>query len=143
MIISDGTILELIRVGTMEITPFDETKLTPNGYDFSIENPVVIESKKGLQLETKEYVRLPSFIMAQMLLRSSYSRRGLIGSFGFVDAGFIGKIRFYVFNSSDEPIEISNQKGVFQMIFMSLDKPALKEYSERSGHYQFQGIQNK
>jgi len=142
MIISDGTILELIRVGTLEITPFDESKLTPNGYDFSIENPIIVEPKKGMQLETKEYVRLPSFLMAQMLLRSSYSRKGLIGSFGFVDAGFMGKIRFFVYNSSDEPIEITDQKGIFQMVFMSLDKPALKEYSQRSGHYQFQGIQN-
>ncbi len=143
MILSDGTILELLRTGNLEISPFNESRLTPNGYDFSIENNVLLEAKKGVQLETKEYVRLPSFLAAQMLLRSSYSRKGIFASFGFVDAGFMGKIKFFLYNSSDDTIEISSDKGVFQMIFVSLDKPALKEYAQRSGHYQYQGIEDK
>jgi dCTP deaminase len=75
-----------------------------------------------------------------MFLRSSYARRGLVASFGFVDAGFRGKIRFYVKNLGNETVEIVKEKGVFQMIFLNMDKEALKTYEMRSGHYQNQGL---
>ncbi len=140
MIISDGTILDLIQAGKLDIKPFNIERLTPNGYDFGIDEDVVLQPGKGRQIETSEAVFLPDFIGAMMFLRSSYSRRGLIASFGFVDAGFKGKIRFFVYNSGDEEIKLTKEKGVFQMIFMNLDKQALKNYESRSGHYQNQGL---
>jgi dCTP deaminase len=140
MILSDGTILDLIQAGTLDIKPFNIERLTPNGYDFGIDEDVLIAPGTGKQIETSEAVFMPDFIGAMMFLRSSYSRRGLIASFGYVDAGFRGKIRFFVYNSSQEEIKLTKEKGVFQMIFMNLDKQALKNYENRSGHYQNQGI---
>ena len=140
MILSDGTILDLIQNGTMSIEPFDHSKLTPNGYDFSLSEKVVIEPNQGVQVETLESVFIPGFIGSMMFLRSSYARRGLVASFGFVDAGFRGKIRFYVKNLGNETVEIVKEKGVFQMIFLNMDKEALKTYEMRSGHYQNQGL---
>lgn len=140
MILSDGTILDLLQTGTLDIKPFIMERLTPNGYDFGIEENTIVPPGSGRQLETSEAVFLPDYIGAMMFLRSSYSRRGLIASFGFVDAGFRGKIRFYVHNYGTEEINISKDKGVFQMIFMNLDKAAIKNYENRSGHYQNQGI---
>ncbi len=140
MILSDGTILELIDSGALDIKPFNIERLTPNGYDFGIGEDIIIPAGNGKQIETLEAVFLPDFVGAMMLLRSSYSRRGLIASFGFVDAGFKGKIRFFAYNSSQEEIILSKEKGVFQMIFINLDKVALKNYENRSGHYQNQGL---
>ncbi|MGC8546552.1 MAG: dCTP deaminase [Thermoplasmata archaeon] len=140
MILSDGTILDLIQAGTLDIKPFNIERLTPNGYDFGIDEDVSIPPGTGKQIETSEAVFMPDFIGAMMFLRSSYSRRGLIASFGYVDAGFRGKIRFFVYNSGQEEIKLTKEKGVFQMIFMNLDKQALKNYESRSGHYQNQGI---
>ncbi|MGC8561923.1 MAG: dCTP deaminase [Thermoplasmata archaeon] len=140
MIVSDGTILDLIQSGVMSIEPFDQSKLTPNGYDFSLGDKVVIEPNQGLQVETLESVSLPGFMGSMMFLRSSYARKGLIASFGFVDAGFRGKIRFYVKNIGTETVEIVKEKGIFQMIFLNMDKEALKTYELRSGHYQNQGL---
>ncbi|MEL9914404.1 MAG: hypothetical protein QW364_04740 [Thermoplasmatales archaeon] len=140
MILSDQTIMELIYNHTLSIEPFSEERLTPNGYDFGLQETVTIPPNKGIQLESKETVSLPAYIGAMMFLRSSYSRIGIFGSFGFVDAGFRGKIRFYLKNLGDQEVMISNDKGVFQMIFISLDKAASKTYDLRSGHYQNQGI---
>jgi dCTP deaminase len=140
VILSDGTILELIQNGSIKIDPFSNERLTPNGYDFGLPEETTILSHEGKMLETLEAVYLPDFIGAMMYLRSSYSRRGLMASFGYVDAGFRGKIRFYVMNQGNEDVKIVKEKGVFQMIFMNLDKHALKNYELRSGHYQNQGI---
>jgi dCTP deaminase len=140
MIVSDGTILDLIQSGTMSIEPFDPTKMTPNGYDFSITEKVVLQPNQGTQVETVESVSVPGFMGSMMFLRSSYARRGVVASFGFVDAGFKGKIRFYLKNLGNETIEVAKEKGVFQMIFLNMDKEALKTYEFRSGHYQNQGL---
>jgi dCTP deaminase len=140
MIVSDGTILELLQAGKLEISPFSQERLTPNGYDFGVGEAITIQPGQGIQLETVEHVSLPVYIGAMMFLRSSYSRQGLVASFGFVDAGFRGKIKFYVHNLGKSDIMISKDKGVFQMIFLSLDKAAQKDYPTRSGHYQNQGL---
>ncbi|MEM0135384.1 MAG: hypothetical protein QXU18_09215 [Thermoplasmatales archaeon] len=140
MIVSDGTIIDLIQSGTMSIEPFDQSKLTPNGYDFSLAEKVVVEPNQGLQVETLESVSLPAFMGSMMFLRSSYARKGIVASFGFVDAGFRGKIRFYIKNLGDQAVEIVREKGIFQMIFLNLDKAAVKTYELRSGHYQNQGL---
>lgn len=140
MIVSDGTILDLIQSGTLSIEPFDPTKMTPNGYDFSITEKVVLQPNQGAQVETVESVSVPGFMGSMMFLRSSYARRGVVASFGFVDAGFKGKIRFYLKNLGDETIEVTKEKGVFQMIFLNMDKEAVKTYEFRSGHYQNQGL---
>lgn len=140
MIVSDGTILDLLQSGALSIEPFDQSKLTPNGYDFSITERVMIAPGQGIQVETVESVSIPGFMGSMMFLRSSYARRGIVASFGFVDAGFKGKIRFYLKNLGEESIEIVKEKGVFQMIFLTLDKEAVKTYALRSGHYQNQGL---
>ncbi len=140
MIVSDGTILDLIQSGTLSIEPFNQEKLTPNGYDFSISEGVFLKPGEGAQVETVEAVSIPGFIGAMMFLRSSYARRGVVASFGFVDAGFRGKIRFYIKNLGNETVEIVKEKGVFQMIFLNMDREALKTYEMRSGHYQNQGL---
>lgn len=140
MIVSDGTILDLLQSGALSIEPFDQSKLTPNGYDFSITERVMIAPGQGVQVETVESVSIPGFMGSMMFLRSSYARRGIVASFGFVDAGFKGKIRFYLKNLGEESIEIIKEKGVFQMIFLTLDKEAVKTYALRSGHYQNQGL---
>ncbi len=140
MIVSDGTILDLIQQGTMSIDPFDPAKLTPNGYDFSVTDRVVLAPNQGAQVETVESVSLPGFMGSMMFLRSSYARKGVVASFGFVDAGFRGKIRFYLKNLGEETVEIVKEKGVFQMIFLNMDKEAVKTYELRSGHYQNQGL---
>ncbi|MEM0141086.1 MAG: hypothetical protein QXN66_03495 [Thermoplasmatales archaeon] len=142
MILSDQTIMELINNRAMSIEPFREDRLTPNGYDFSIVDTVVLPPNGGLQLESLETVSLPAYVGAIMLLRSTYTRKGVFGSFGFVDAGFRGKIRFFVKNLGEEQVEIVKDKGVFQMIFINLDKAAAKTYELRSGHYQNQGIKS-
>jgi dCTP deaminase len=140
MIVSDGTILDLIQQGAMSIDPFDPTKLTPNGYDFSVTDRVVLAPNQGAQVETVESVSLPGFMGSMMFLRSSYARKGVVASFGFVDAGFRGKIRFYLKNLGEETVEVVKEKGVFQMIFLNMDKEAVKTYELRSGHYQNQGL---
>ncbi|MCL5874374.1 MAG: hypothetical protein M1161_03420 [Candidatus Thermoplasmatota archaeon] len=140
MIVSDGTILDLIQQGTMSIDPFDPAKLTPNGYDFSVTDRVVLAPNQGAHVETVESVSLPGFMGSMMFLRSSYARKGVVASFGFVDAGFRGKIRFYLKNLGEETVEVVKEKGVFQMIFLNMDKEAVKTYELRSGHYQNQGL---
>jgi dCTP deaminase len=140
MIVSDGTILDLIKGGSLVISPFDPGKLTPNGYDFSLTDTVEIPPNEGFQVETLESVSIPGFLGAMMLLRSSYARKGVVASFGFVDAGFKGKINFYMKNLGKETVRIVKEKGVFQMIFLKMDMEAVQTYEKRSGNYQNQGL---
>jgi len=150
-VLSDGGILKAIESGELAIENFVEKNLTPNGYDLTISEikvgqngttqtsgDAVIPPGKWFAVSTKEYVRCGPQITTQLWIRTSWARKGIISSFGKVDAGFEGTLTLSAFNSSDKEVVIPIGQRFAQIVFEKLDAPSEKVYAQRSGNYQGQ-----
>jgi dCTP deaminase len=147
-ILSDMDIKEHIKEGKLYIEPFSEDNLTPNGYDLTIEEILVPELKdkvcegelkvpcmRWFLICTKEYIKLSGEITAQLWIRTSYARKGIMGSFGKVDAGFEGNLTLSAFNASDHHVPLKVGDTVAQIVFESMQNLPQQLYEERSGNY--------
>jgi dCTP deaminase len=148
-ILCDAEILNALDLKSIKITPFVESHLTPNGYDLSVdrvrlagstreEDEAEIQERTQFSVLTKEEVSLGDQICASLWLRSSWARKGVIGSFGKVDAGFAGNLVLSLFNGSSERFTIAKDERLVQIVFERMDRPAARNYSRRSGTYQNQ-----
>ena len=110
-ILSDVDIKNYIEKNELGIEPFIEKNLTPNGYDLSIEEVFIRKTDKHIKdgtaqippmtwfaISTKEFVKMGPKITSQLWIRSSYARKGVMASFGKVDAGFHGTLTISCFN---------------------------------------------
>jgi dCTP deaminase len=152
-VLSDAGIKRSIEQGTLSIDPFSEEALTPNGYDLSMAELMLpdgdarvcgdaghldIPPMSRVVISTLEYLRLPGNMSAQLWLRTRWSRRGLLATFGKVDAGFEGTITIGAFHCGGEPLRLVLGDRVCQVCFELLDENAQKEYAGRSGTWQGQ-----
>jgi dCTP deaminase len=151
-LLSDAEILAALKTGALSIEPFLEANLTPNGVDLTAsevllpdsasesvrEGVVIIPPLGRFAVATREVVALGSALCGSLWIRSSYARRGLLASFGKVDAGFSGALTVGMFNAGAKPFEFRIGDRFCQLVFESLGAPAEKAYAERSGNYQHQ-----
>ncbi|MBS3816324.1 MAG: dCTP deaminase [Candidatus Thermoplasmatota archaeon] len=149
MILSDAQIKDLMEKDELEIKNFDEDNLTPNGYDLTIAEVAVEErrpQKKGesvipaetwFAVSTEEYVKFPPYIVGELWIRTTWARKGVISSFGLIDAGFEGDLTLSAYNTYKD-LEIPIGETFAQMTFNLLTEESEKGYSERSGNYQGQ-----
>ena len=150
-ILSDRDIKESMKTNDLGIEPFNEKNLTPNGYDLSIdeifirktdqhikEGMAVIPPLSWFAISTKEFVKMGPQIASQLWIRSSYARKGIMASFGKVDAGFHGTLTISCFNSNDTEIEIPIGDRFCQIIFERLSSAPSELYDKKSGTYQNQ-----
>ena len=156
-ILSDLDIKNCIEKNELGIEPFFEKNLTPNGYDLSIDEIFIRKTdehiKEGIAkipaqtwfaISTKEFVKMGSKITSQLWIRSSYARKGVMASFGKVDAGFNGTLTISCFNSNDEPLEIPIGDRFCQIVFENMQSVPSELYDKKSGNYQNQrGIKLK
>jgi dCTP deaminase len=133
MILTDKEIRELKL-----IEPFNEEQLTPNGYDVSCNEDVVMFPRRPSVLVTNETIKLPNNIVAQIWLKTKWARQGIQATFGMIDAGFNGTLALSLYNGSDIFIVASKNSTIAQIVFFKLDRNVEKEYAERSGNYQHQ-----
>jgi dCTP deaminase len=87
---------------------------------------------------TKERIKLGRKLCGQLWLRSTWIRKGIIASFGKVDAGFEGSLTLTAFNASSKYLVISIGDTFVQIVFEELSTDADSSYGERSGKYQGQ-----
>ncbi len=146
-ILSDRTISEYVEKGYLIGEGFDPLCLTPNGYDLRIDKLRLMEGKEDLEegivppaspffVSTIERMAMPDNVGGQMWIRSSYARKGVLGSFGFIDAGFNGNLTLSFFNGSTNPLEIRRGDRIAQVVFMLLTSESDVSYEGRSGNYQ-------
>jgi dCTP deaminase len=147
-ILSDSDIKECIKDGKLYLEPFSEENLTPNGYDLTIEEIFIPELKEkvcegvcsisGMRwflISTKEYIKLGGDVSAQLWIRTTYARQGIMSSFGKVDAGFEGNLTLSAFNGSDNPVNIKIGDTFAQIVFERMQNKPKELYEERSGNY--------
>lgn len=150
-LLSDADILRYLAKGEIGIDPFDEAALTPNGYDVAIAEAVLpgtgarttsgvarVPPGARFAVSTRETVRLGRHVAGQIWLRTTWARRGVLSSFGMIDAGFRGTLTFGAWNASAEPLEVRMGDRFAQIVFSTLESPASGTYDRRSGTYQDQ-----
>lgn len=151
-ILSDADIQRERANGTLGIAPFDDKSLTPNGYDLRIaevmlpdessdvfrEGKVVVPPQTRFLVSTVERVTMPSDVTGQLWIRSSYARRGVLGAFGKIEAGFVGTLTVGGFNAARAPLELPMGDRFCQVVFERMESVPRKLYAERSGNYQNQ-----
>ena len=150
-ILSDIDIQYSIKNNELSIEPFTEENLTPNGYDLSIDEVYIRKTDQHIKngaakipplswfaISTKEFVKMGPKVTSQLWIRTSYARKGVMASFGKVDAGFHGTLTISCFNSNDEEIEIPIGDRFCQIVFEHLSSKPSELYDKKSGKYQNQ-----
>ena len=163
MILSDYTIEEMLKAGTLQISPLDKEQIQPASVDirlgdtFSIveDQPSgIITMEKEIPYKTirtdrylllpnqfvlastMEYFALPDDLTAFVEGRSSLGRMGLfIQNAGWVDPGFQGEITLELYNANRCAIELQSGRRVGQLVFARMDRVARSPYR---GKYQGQ-----
>ena len=149
-ILPDHEIINRMEKGSLSIEEFSPQSITPNGYDLRIaeisvrgsgstnQGTVSIPPRTMFYVSTIESVGLPSDICAQLWLRTTWIRRGIMSSFGKVDAGFKGTLTLGAFNATDDFIDLPIGERFCQMVLEKLNSFVDSDYSVRSGNYQNQ-----
>jgi dCTP deaminase len=147
-LLSDAEIKRWMADGKLCIMPFAEKNLTPNGYDLTIEEVMIPGQTKAFDatvppltrfiVSTRERVELNGPLAAQLWIRTTWARRGVLAAFGRIDAGFRGTLTLAAFNASAEPLAVKAGETFAQVVFEPTSTAVEKSYAERSGHYQDQ-----
>ena len=163
MVLSDKTIMRMLREGTLSMSPLEEGQIQPASVDIRLGNMFsiiedlprgVIDLENEIQYRTMEtdtyvllpgqfvlattmeYIELPDNLTAFVEGRSSLGRMGLfIQNAGWVDPGFRGEITLELFNANRCAIELKAGRRVGQLVFAEMDDAALHPYR---GKYQGQ-----
>jgi len=147
-VLSDRDIMEKLADGSLRIGSFVEANLTPNGYDVTVEETWIPSSdlrvREGVAevpggewfvVGTKEYLELPSDIVGEIWIRTTWARRGILSSFGRIDAGFHGNLTFSALNASSKTVAVPTGERFAQVVFEELRSRPEKAYDKRSGNY--------
>ena len=149
-ILSDKSIIKLVKKEQIIIDPFNNENLTPNGYDLTVEEIEIPEKQKRTKeklsippgerfaISTKEVISCGENYCAQLWLRTSWARKGIICSFGKIDSGFKGNLTLLGLNASKKSVDIKIGNTFAQIVFEKLSTTANELYEERSGNYQNQ-----
>jgi dCTP deaminase len=149
---SDTDILLAVRDKRFSVLPWHEADLTPNGLDLRIGSVLVPGSMQAAATSgtvtvppasrfvvgTEAVLSMPSDAVGSLWLRSSWARRGVLASFGKVDAGFAGNLTLGCFHAGHEPLLLPVGERFCQLVVEDLKSPAAKAYETRSGNYQGQ-----
>lgn len=162
MILSDQTILKMLKAQTLIIEPLEIGQVQPASVDIRLGNTFsvvedsatgIIDLEKEMQYKTitsdtylllpnqfvlattMEYFDLPNDLTAFVEGRSSLGRMGLfIQNAGWVDPGFRGEITLELYNANRCAIELKAGRRVGQLVFAKMDDIALNPY-----HGKYQG----
>jgi dCTP deaminase len=95
-------------------------------------------------LITKEVVTIPNNIVALISIKASIKFCGLVNVSGFhVDPGFVGKLKFAVYNAGSRDITLSEGQRLFPMWFCELTAPLNSEDKYDGTHYGQDSISSK
>jgi len=98
------------------ISPFAPESLQPASYDLRASKDIVLSRGACTLVPSLEWVELPADLAATLRCRSSFGRRGVIITAGFVDPGFRGQLTLCLINMGDEEIELKKNTRIVQMI---------------------------
>lgn len=148
---SDADLLAAVQAGTFKAEPWHPQDLTPNGLDLRVSHVLVpsvsadpvtsgtaaVPPMTRFVVGTEAVLTMPSDAVGSLWIRSSYARRGVLASFGKVDAGFRGNLTIGAFHAGHEPLQVPIGDRFCQVVLESLKSPPTKDYGAK-GRYQDQ-----
>jgi dCTP deaminase len=133
MAMSDTTIKRLVNGDQIRIDPFDESRLTPAGYDLGVDKDISLNPGERKLVATLERVELPPNLLGILHLRSSFAREGLLASLALVDPGFKGQLTVSLLNAGKGFVKMIRGERFLQLTFIGLSTGAERPYN---GQYQ-------
>jgi dCTP deaminase len=120
MILSSAEIIRRLgekgQEGALVVTPYSAKSQQPASYDLRIGEATSLLHGTFTLAHSLEWVEIPSDLAATLRTRSSYGRRGIMVTAGFVDPGFKGQLTLGLVNMGNEPLTIDKGERVVQMI---------------------------
>jgi dCTP deaminase len=107
---------ESSQEGALVIRPYAHECLQPASYDLRIAEDLVLPQGICTLAHSLEQVELPADLAATLRTRSSFGRRGVLVTAGFVDPGFRGQLTLGLVNMGPEPLAVRKHDRVVQMI---------------------------
>lgn len=168
MILSDQTIIEKIQKQEITINPLPTPEqIQPTSIDLRLGHEylspihqqetidiknnepkyqklngdaILLPAGEFILATTKEWIELPSDIIARVEGRSSIGRLGIAihVTAGFIDAGFKGNITLEIKNLSNNNVILYEDMRVCQIVFETVDKTVKNPYGCCGNKYQGQ-----
>jgi dCTP deaminase len=102
--------------GGVIIEPFGVECQQPASYDLRATEDYVLERGVMNLIASMEWIELPADLAATLRCRSSFARRGVLLSGGFVDPGFRGHLTLCLLNMGTDTISVQRGDRIVQMI---------------------------
>jgi len=126
-----------VKSAAYEMAVGSEAFVTSNASDKTQLSPgakVVIPPGQFGLLTTQEKLRIPTDVIALISIRASIKFQGLVNVSGFhVDPGYVGPLKFAVYNAGSQPIVLDQGQAVFMIWFTSLDAADANPYNKPKG----------
>jgi dCTP deaminase len=120
MILSSAEIIRRLgesgRDGALVIRPYSAESQQPASYDLRMGDEIGLALGTCTLAHSLEWVEIPADLAATLRTRSSYGRRGVLVTAGFVDPGFRGQLTLGLVNLGAEPLSLKQGDRVVQMI---------------------------
>lgn len=107
------------------VLPSQFSKVQQNGIDLSLREDLWLAPKSCKNIFLNECVVLPENMCAELKIRSTYSRQGVLLSSGLWDSGFQGSLGCTLYNLSDNIIEIPANERVCQIVCYEADSAGM------------------
>lgn len=121
MILSSREILcrlgEDSHEGDLVIRPYAQECQQPASYDLRIAEDIILPPALCTLVHSLEWVELPANLAATLRCRSSFGRRGVLVTAGYVDPGFRGQLTLGLINMGTDHIALRKNDRVVQVIF--------------------------
>lgn len=109
--------------------------LGPAGYDVRVSESLVVPSRGFSLAGTMEKFNIPTYLVPNVLDKSTWARRGLQAFNTTLEPGWRGYLTLELVNHSDEPIFILAGMPIVQIQFIMMTEPTELPYA---GKYQDQ-----
>lgn len=154
-ILSDKDIKKLIKEDKLIISYVNDRDIQPASVDLHLgcalinldgeifnlkEDDYLLQPNEFILGSTREYVKIPNDLVAQVDGKSSIGRLGVLihVTAGFIDSGFEGNITLEIKNISNKPFLLSNDMSICQIIFFTLSSPCLRSYGDEELQSKYQ-----
>lgn len=105
-----------IEKGGVILEPYGAECQQPASYDLRTDDDYVLERGVLSLIASMEWIELPIDLAATLRCRSSFARRGVQISGGFVDPGFRGHLTLCLLNMGPENLHLQKGERIIQMI---------------------------
>jgi dCTP deaminase len=107
---------EKSQYGSLVIRPYSAECQQPASYDLRVAEDAELIPGTCTLAHSLEWVELPADLAATIRTRSSYGRKGVLVTAGFVDPGFRGQLTLGLVMMGSEPVVLQKYERVVQMI---------------------------